>query len=328
MRLIIDTDTAGDDCFSLLLGMLQDRAMLEAVTICNGNIPFAQQTENALKTIEVAGFAGKVPVYEGCALPLLRNPVDAAYVFGDDGMSDANYPKTAQRPENEHAVDAMIDLVMRHPGEITIIAQAPLTNIAMAVRKEPRFARAVKHLWIMGGTDNAMGNVTPAAEFNFYVDPEAAAIVLNAGFAASLVTWTLTLNDSVLHEDELAEIADLDTPLSRFFHQVNSASVAFSLARYGNGATVHPDTLTCALALDESLVLESEMCRVDIETEGRLTRGYNSVSSARLPDQDIAAPELGTALPANIRIIRRANREGFKAMLLEVLRQTGSNGEA
>lgn len=320
MRLIIDTDTAGDDCFSMLLGMLQGNATLEAVTICNGNIPFAQQTENALKTVEVAGLAGEVPVYEGCTRPLLRHPVDAAYVFGADGMSDANYPRTAQRPEPMHAVDAMIDLVMRHPGEITIVAQAPLTNIAMAVRKEPRFAGAVKHLWIMGGTDNAMGNVTPAAEFNFYVDPEAVAIVLDAGFAASLVTWTLTLTDSVLHEHELAEIDALDTPLSRFFQQVNSASVAFSRERYGTGATVHPDTLTCALALDETLIVESEMCRVDIETEGRLTRGYNSVSSTRLPDQDVAAPELGTALPANIRVIRKADRDRFRSMVVAALR--------
>lgn len=323
MRLIIDTDTAGDDCFSMLLGMLQGKATLEAVTICNGNIPFAQQTENALKTIEVAGLAGRVPVHEGCTLPLLRRPVDAAYVFGADGMSDANYPRTAQRPEAMHGVDAMIDLVMRSPGEITIIAQAPLTNIAMAVRKEPRFAGAVKHLWIMGGTDNAMGNVTPAAEFNFYVDPEAASIVLNAGFAASLVTWTLTLADSILHEQELAEMAALDTPLSRFFHQVNSASVTFSLARYGNGATVHPDTLTCALALDEGLILESEMCRVDIETEGRLTRGYSSVSSTRLPDQDIADPALGMSLPANIRVIRKADRLGFRKVLADVLSDAG-----
>jgi len=319
MRLIIDTDTAGDDCFSMLLGMLHGGTTVDAVTICNGNIPFAQQTENALKTIEVAGFADKVPVYEGCRLPLLRPPVDAAYVFGADGMSDANYPRTAQRAEPAHAVDAMIDLVMRHPDEITIIAQAPLTNIAMAVRKEPRFAKAVKHLWIMGGTDNAMGNVTPAAEFNFYVDPEAADIVLNAGFAASLVTWTLTLTDSVLNEEELTKISALDTPLSRFFHQVNSASVAFSLARYANGATIHPDALTCALALDESLIMESEMCRVDVETEGRLTRGHSSVSSARLPDQEIAAPELGTASPPNVRVIRRADRLAFKSMLSSVL---------
>lgn len=320
MRLIIDTDTAGDDCFSMLLAMKTPGVVLEAVTICNGNIPFDQQTENALKTIEVAGMAGQVPVYAGCRLPLLRQPVDAAYVFGADGMSDANYAPVRQRAAAAHAVDAMIDLVMAAPGEITIIAQAPLTNIAMAVRKEPGFAAAVKHLWIMGGTNNALGNVTPAAEFNFYVDPEAADIVMHAGFKASLVTWTLTLTDSMLTEEELADIEALDSELARFFTQVNSASVAFSRKQYDNGTTVHPDTLTCALALDETIILESANYRVDIETQGRLTRGYSSVSSARLPDQHEAAPELGAALPANMRVITRADRDKFRATLTAALR--------
>ncbi|MDR3528236.1 MAG: nucleoside hydrolase, partial [Rhizomicrobium sp.] len=130
MRLIIDTDTAGDDCFSLLVAAAAPDTTIEAVTICNGNIAFMQQIENALKTLEVAGMGGKVPVYPGCAKPLLREHVDAAYVFGHDGMSGANFVRTAQRPESKHAVDAMIDIIMANPGEITMIAQAPLTNIA------------------------------------------------------------------------------------------------------------------------------------------------------------------------------------------------------
>jgi purine nucleosidase len=209
---------------------------------------------------------------------------------------------------------------MANPGEITIIAQAPLTNIAACVVQEPGFARAVKHLWIMGGTDNGIGNVTPAAEYNFYADPEAAKIVFAAGFSLSLVTWTLTLQDSLLTEAELAGIAALGTPLSAFFGQVNAASVAFSRARYGNGSTVHPDSLTCACALDESLVLEASDCFIDIETTGQLTRGYCSVSSDRLPEQEIADPALGAASRPNARVIRRADREGFRDRVVEMLR--------
>ncbi len=319
MRLIIDTDTAGDDCFSMLLALHQPGVTVEAVTICGGNIDFDQQVENALYTLEVAGKGGKVPVYPGCRRPMMRKPIDAEYVFGEDGMSDAHYPRAHQRPEASHAVQALIDIVMSNPGEITILAQAPLTNVAAAVVQEPRFAGAVKHLWIMGGTDNSLGNVTPAAEFNFYVDPEAAQIVMNAGFACTLSTWTLSVQDSGILAAELAHIAALDTPLSRFFTQVNQASVDFSMARYGVGDSLHPDALTCAIMLDESLILESGDCVVDVETQGRLTRGYSSVSSPRLPAQEVADPELGSATPANARVIRRADRAAFVQMMRRAL---------
>jgi purine nucleosidase len=124
MRLIIDTDTAGDDAFSILLALRQPGVTLEALTICNGNVPFDQQVENALITLEMARRGGSVPVYPGCRLPILRKPLNATYVFGADGMSDANFPRATQRPEAEHAVDAIVDLVMANPGEITILAQA------------------------------------------------------------------------------------------------------------------------------------------------------------------------------------------------------------
>ena len=203
MRLIIDTDTAGDDVFSILLALSDPDVRLEAITICNGNIAFEQQVENALIALEMAGRGGSVPVYPGCPLPMLRKPMNASYVFGADGMSDANFPRARQRPEDRHAIDVIVDLIMANPGEITILAQAPLTNIAAAYVKEPRIAKAVRHLWIMGGTDHGIGNVTPAAEFNFYVDPEAAKIVFNAGFPITLSTWTLTLKSGVIARRDL-----------------------------------------------------------------------------------------------------------------------------
>jgi purine nucleosidase len=311
-RLLIDTDTAGDDTFSLLLALRHPQATLEAVTICNGNVAFDQQVENALYTIEVAGRGGEVPVYLGCAQPIMGR-WQAATMHGTDGMSEAGFPRAKQRPESKHAIDAIIDLIMANPGEIEIIAQAPLTNLALAYLKEPRIARNVKHLWIMGGTDNAVGNVTPMAEFNFFVDPEAAAVVFRAGFPITLSTWTLTLESGSISAAEVERIARLDTPLSRFFMTVSRVPRERALERYGTAISTHPDSLTCACAIDPSLILASDDVTVDIEVGGDIARGTSSVYPPRMverwPDRD-----------ANARIIRRADTAGFAAMLTSVLR--------
>ncbi|MBW8814456.1 MAG: nucleoside hydrolase [Caulobacterales bacterium] len=310
MRLIIDTDTAGDDVFSLMIALTRPGVTVEAITIAHGNVGFAQHAENALKTLEVCGRAGEVPVYLGAERPLSREPLDAAYVFGADGMSDAGFPATAQRPAAGEAADEIVRRILAAPGEITILAQAPLTNLALAVMQAPQIAQACKRLWIMGGTDNGVGNVTPAAEYNFYVDPEAAKIVLAAGFDISIVTWTLTLQDGLLTEAQLAELDALDTPRSRFFTVVNRASLDFSRMTQGLAGSLHPDALTCALMLDEGLVVEADACTVDVETKGELTRGYLSVSHPILPDAELADPSL-TRRPPNARVIKRADRAGF-----------------
>lgn len=318
MRLIIDTDTAGDDVFSLMLALTRPGVRVEAITIAHGNVGFAQHAENALATLAMCGRAGEVPVYLGAQAPFSRAPLDAAYVFGADGMSDCAFPRAAQRPEDGHAVDEIVRRVMAAPGEITLIAQAPLTNIALAYLREPQIAKAVKHLWIMGGTDNGVGNVTPAAEYNLYVDPEAAKIVINAGFDLSIVTWTETLRDGLLDLDQLAQLRALDTPRARFFTDVNRASLTFAQETEGLNGSLHPDAITCAIALDENLILDAERAVVDVETLGELTRGYLSVSHAILPDIELADPSLKRK-PANARVIKKIDQAGFFAALRAAL---------
>jgi purine nucleosidase len=310
MRLIIDTDTAGDDVFSLMLALRRPGVTVEAITIAHGNVGFEQHAENALVTLEVCEQAGQVPVYLGAQRPFTRPPLDAAYVFGADGMSDSGLARAAQRPAPGHAADEIVRRVMEAPGEITLIAQAALTNIALAYLREPRIAQAVKHLWIMGGTDNGVGNVTSAAEYNFYVDPEAAKIVVNAGFAMSIVTWTQTLRDGLLSLEQLAALEALGTLRARFFTKINRASLAFARETQHLDGSLHPDALTCAVALDERLILGAEMAVVDVETAGELTRGYLSVSNPILPDIELADPALKRR-PPNARMIKKIDQAGF-----------------
>jgi purine nucleosidase len=305
-RLIVDTDTAGDDVFSLLLALRHPRARLEAITVCCGNVRFEQELENALYTVETAGRSGEVPVYAGCSKPLLAEWVGAEYVHGDDGMGESFFPAARQRPEPEHAVDELVRRINESPGELTILAQAPLTNLAAAVAREPSIAGKVAHLYVMGG---GIGNITPAAEYNFHVDPEAAKIVLNAGFPLTLFTWTLTRSHGVFDDDKLARIASLGTPLAAFFGRVNRKAREFDDKVNRLGGSTHPDSMACAAILEPSLILGAEEAVVDVETRGELTRGWSLIDT------------LGrTGREPNARVVTDYDREGFFELMLSVLR--------
>jgi purine nucleosidase len=302
-RLIVDTDTAGDDVTSLLIALLHPNAQLDAITICNGNVDFDQQVENALYTVEQTGKS--VPVYPGCTRPLVADWVDAAYVHGKDGMGDSFFPKAKQRPEGEHAVDELVRRINESPGELNVLAQAPLTNIAAAVTRDPSIARKVRRLWIMGG---GVGNITPAAEFNFYVDPEAAKIVFKAGFPVTLFTWTLTLSHGVFFDDDLARIEAVDTPLARFYRQVTRKAEEFERS-IGVSGTTHPDSMVAAAIVEPTLVRKTREVFVDVETQGELTRGFSSID------------ELGIlGLAPNCTLVEDFDTQGFLELFLDVLR--------
>jgi purine nucleosidase len=227
--------------------------------------------QNALYTLEQVG--NDVPVYPGCRKPLVNDTVDAAYVHGQDGMGDSFFPPAKAAAADAHAVDELVRRVDASPGELTLLAQAPLTNLAAAVVRDPDFASKVDHLVVMGG---GLGNITPAAEFNFYVDPEAAKIVAGAGFRLTLFTWTLTLSHGVFFDADLARVDAVDTPLARFYRAVTSKAEAFERSQ-GVPGTTHPDSMACAAIVDPSLILAARPAFLDVETQGELTRGYSHI---------------------------------------------------
>ncbi|MDQ7992698.1 MAG: nucleoside hydrolase [Propionicimonas sp.] len=272
---IIDTDTAQDDCVTILLGLLDPAADLLAITMVAGNVGFEQQVANAHLTLNVAGRLGTVPVHLGCRRPLMRDWESAEDVHGD-GSGGLSMDRDGVTESGEHGVDALLRLTAERPGEVSIVAIGPLTNIAMAVVKDPAFAARVKSLYVMGGSNNGRGNITAAAEFNFYVDPEAAQVVMDAGFAdLRIVTWDpLTLRDATIDRARYNELCELGTPLAGFFARMCEATIDYDESVGINGST-HPDSLTLAILLHPELVQASARYRVDVETRSELTRGLS-----------------------------------------------------
>lgn len=305
--IIIDTDTAQDDCVTILLGLLDPRADLRAITMVAGNVGFDQQVANAQVTLAVAGRLGSVPVYAGCRQPLLRPHVSAEDVHGD-GSGGLSMDLTGVEVAGEHAVDALLRLTAEAPGELSIVAIGPLTNLATAVVKDRTFASRVRSLYVMGGSNNGRGNITPSAEFNFYVDPEAAQVVLDAGFAdLRIIPWApLTLRDATLPRDGYDRLGGLGTPLSAFFRRMCDATIDYDESVGIDGST-HPDSLTLAVLLHPELVTASSRYRVDVEVGSALTRGMSVMAWEKF------------GLPPNAEVVEAVDREGFFALLQALL---------
>lgn len=309
-RVIIDSDTAGDDTTAILMGLKYFK--VEGVTVVAGNVDFDQEVDNALTTIETFKPDYKVPVYKGYQSPIIALPNElhdtVEEIQGGNGMGDATFPKPTQEPEDQHAIDFIIDTVKANPGEIELIALAPLTNIAMAIKKAPEIAKDIKHIWIMGGVNNRLGNMNVSAEYNFYVDPEAARIVLNATTPKTMVTWDACLDFGVMYEEDIEDIQAVNTKGSKFFLDINMFVREFELAKRGIDGITCTDSLLTAVAAIPELTLQSTSYYVDVETQGQFARGYNIVD---WEEEFKKAP--------NCRVIERIDSQLFKQTLVDLL---------
>jgi purine nucleosidase len=264
-RIILDCDPGIDDALAIAFAHGHPGIDLVGVTTVAGNVGLAKTTANALAVCEFIGAAG-TPVTAGCAGPLLRPALDARQVHGDSGLGGATLPPPAGRPAAGHAVDYIIDAVRAAPGEITLVATGPLTNIALAVRREPRLADWVREFVIMGGSAGR-GNVTPAAEYNIWADPEAAAVVFRAGWTVAMLGLDVTLRTGATAAvlQQMSELGPLGTELLRpALEQYRSVSEP-------GGPPVHDVCAVAWVAQPELFGLVP--ARVQVELAGQLTAG-------------------------------------------------------
>ena len=272
--LLIDTDTASDDAVALIMALRSRDVRVAAITVVAGNVPVAQATSNALFTVELCGT--DVPVYSGAEAPLFRKLVIADWFHGADGLGDHGYKSSKRRAEPGHAVDALIQTVNENPG-IEIVTLGPLTNVAMALLREPNLAASVKRCVVMGGAPCCVGNVTPAAEYNIWVDPEAARIVFHSGMQLEMVGWHLCRGEALLNQMDIDRVLALKNPIAEFAIRCNSVAAEACFRQTGEKGISLPDPVTMGIALDPGLCASSSEHYVEIETSSELTRGMTVV---------------------------------------------------
>jgi purine nucleosidase len=274
-RFIIDTDTASDDAVALIMAHNWPDVQVDAITVVSGNVPLAQGSINARYTVELC--SKETPVYEGAARPLLRAPAHAEWFHGPDGMGDMRYAAPRRAPAGQDAIQQLIQRFGEAPGEITLVTLGPLTNIALALGVEPRLAHWVKECYVMGGAACYVGNVTPAAEYNIWCDPEAARIVFHSGMEILMVGWEHSRGEAAFSAEERERIFGFDTERARFAIDCNRHALAAGRDIQGEAGLMLPDPVTMAIALDPNICTQRRKHFVDVACDEELTRGMTVV---------------------------------------------------
>lgn len=303
-RVIIDTDPGQDDAVAILAALASPELDVLAITVVAGNVPLDLVTRNALMMTELAG-REEVPVYRGCARPMVRQLVTAEYVHGPTGLDGVNRPEPTIVADEGHAVDVIIELVMSHePGTVTMCTLGPLTNLAMALVKQPAIAGRIEQVVMMGGGFFEGGNTTPAAEFNVYVDPHAAHVVFTSGMPIVMMPLDVT-HQALTTDARIAAFADLGN--------ASGAAVAGMLdffdrhdeEKYGTeGGPLH-DPCVIAYLLEPEL-FSGRTVHVAIEHRSELTMGMTSVDWWGVTDE-----------VANATVMREIDADGFYRLLTD-----------
>ena len=316
---LIDTDTASDDAVALIMALLHPGVEVVAITTVAGNVDVRQASRNALYTAELCG--SSVPVFTGAEKPLRRAHWSADWFHGRDGLGDHGYPAPRRAPEKMEAAEAIVELIEGHPG-IVMVTLGPLTNVALALQKRPEIAKKVSRCVVMGGAPCCEGNVTPAAEYNIWCDPEAARVVARSGLPVEMVGWHLCRGEAVLNLTDIEKVMGFGTEVGKFAIQCNSrAQEAFRVQTGEHGISL-PDPVAMAVALDPSIVMSASEHFWDVETESELTRGMTVVDRLNVAgderNRQVWAGQIANGRKA--KIVWTIDNERWKEALYERLR--------
>lgn len=303
-QIIIDTDPGVDDALTILLALASPELQLEALTTAHGNIGIKKTTRNALAVLEFAN-ASHIPIARGCSLPLVTVPGKSGEaVHGSSGIGNAVLPEPKSQPINQHALDYLIERILAEPQEITLFTIGPMTNLALAIRKEPRIVQALKELVIMGGAIRSGGNATPLAEFNIHADPHAAHIVFHSGIPITLIPLDVTYK-CLLTTADVERLNQIDSPVARFVRDSTAVYMDFYKKYEGfDGCALH-DPLTLAVILAPELFTFEEH-HVDVDISGGVSMGNTFADFMKVSKK-----------PANMKVALDVRGREFIELFLE-----------
>jgi len=303
-KIIIDTDPGQDDAVAVLLALGSPELEVMAVTAVAGNVPLVLTQLNARKICELAG-RSDIPVFAGAARPLLRPLVTAEHVHGRSGLDGPELPDPKMPLQCVHAVDFLVEILMREPpGTITLCVLGPLTNIALALIREPRIAARIDEIVLMGGGFFEGGNVTPAAEFNIHVDPHAAAVVFDSGVPITMMPLDVT-HRALTTRERVERFRALGTPAGIATAELLDFFERYDEEKYGtDGGPLHDP---CVIAwLLEPGMFKGRKVNVSIETGSELTMGMTVIDWWSVTDR-----------PKNAHVVRDIDADRFFALLTE-----------
>lgn len=307
-KIIIDTDPGQDDAVAILLALASPELEVLGLTTVAGNVPLALTSLNALMVCELAG-RRDIPVYAGADRPLLKALVTAEFVHGKTGLDGPTLPEPTLALADGHAVDFLIDTLMRE-DRVTLCPLGPLTNIALALAREPRIAARIERIVLMGGGGFEGGNITPAAEFNIYVDPHAADLVFRSGVPITMAPLDVT-HQALTSRARVAAIRALGTPLGEAVAQWLEFFERFDEQKYGQeGGPLHDPCVIAWLLRPE--LFTGRDCHVAIETASPLTQGMTVIDWWGV-----------TGKPANAHVLGGLDADGFYALITERLARLG-----